>query len=188
MKKNDFYLRRGRFHNVFEDKQAKWPIAQKQKNHQNIHPQLIHWTLQKGLIIKNIWAPCCFALHYQWRWLNLFFEHNNFFKSKFLFQEIKFYIFHHISFFTNNYFPLLPYQTWDLIFNIINININNNEILKNNWEHNKIKKGWMSLIVHSNAVPKWILKETLMRCKKNNKIQIDKNIEKVQDKQQKKWF
>jgi hypothetical protein len=37
----------------FEDKPAKWPIAQK-KTHQNIHPQLIHMTLQEGLIIKDI--------------------------------------------------------------------------------------------------------------------------------------
>ncbi len=35
---------------VFEDKPAKWPIAKK-KNHQNIRPQLIHMTLQEGLVI-----------------------------------------------------------------------------------------------------------------------------------------
>jgi len=47
-----FLLEEGRFHNVFDDKQAKWPIAE--KNHQNIHPQLIHMTLQDGLAIKVI--------------------------------------------------------------------------------------------------------------------------------------
>ncbi len=50
-----FLLEEGRFHNVFEDKPAKWPIAKKKKkNHQNIQPQLIHMTLQEGLIIKDI--------------------------------------------------------------------------------------------------------------------------------------
>jgi hypothetical protein len=28
--------------------------ALQKKNHQNIHPQLIHMTLQKGLVIINI--------------------------------------------------------------------------------------------------------------------------------------
>jgi hypothetical protein len=37
---------------IFYDKQAKWPIAE--ENHQNIHPQLIHMTLQDGLVIKLI--------------------------------------------------------------------------------------------------------------------------------------
>jgi hypothetical protein len=47
-----FFLEEGRFHNVFDDKPAKWSIAE--KNHQNIHPQLIHMTLQDGLAIKVI--------------------------------------------------------------------------------------------------------------------------------------
>jgi hypothetical protein len=38
---------------VFEDKPAKWPIAKKE-THQNIHPQLIHMTLQEGLVNKDI--------------------------------------------------------------------------------------------------------------------------------------
>jgi hypothetical protein len=46
-------LEEGRFHNVFADKPDKWPIAKK-KNHQNIHPQLIHMPLQEGLAIKDI--------------------------------------------------------------------------------------------------------------------------------------
>jgi hypothetical protein len=46
-----FLLEVGRFHNVFEDKPAKWPIAKK-KNHQNIHPQLIHMTSQVALVIR----------------------------------------------------------------------------------------------------------------------------------------
>jgi hypothetical protein len=33
--------------------QAKWPIVKKQ-NPQNIHPQLIHMTLQEGQVIKAI--------------------------------------------------------------------------------------------------------------------------------------
>jgi hypothetical protein len=48
-----FLLEMGKFHNVFEHKPAKWPIVQK-KNHQNMHPQLIHMTLQNGLVIKDI--------------------------------------------------------------------------------------------------------------------------------------
>jgi hypothetical protein len=48
-----FLLEEERFHNIFEDKLAKWPIAKK-KTHQNIHPQLIHMTLQEGLVTKNI--------------------------------------------------------------------------------------------------------------------------------------
>jgi hypothetical protein len=28
--------------------------SQKEKNRQNIHPQLIHMTLQEGLVIKDI--------------------------------------------------------------------------------------------------------------------------------------
>jgi len=47
-----FLLEVGRFHNVFEDKPTTWPIAK--KHHQNIHPQLIHMTSQKGLVIKDI--------------------------------------------------------------------------------------------------------------------------------------
>jgi hypothetical protein len=50
-----WFLHEGRFHNVFDDKLAKWPIAkQKKKNHQNIQPQLIHMTLQEGLAITDI--------------------------------------------------------------------------------------------------------------------------------------
>jgi hypothetical protein len=47
-----FQFEEGRFHNVFDDKPAKWPIAK--KNHQNIHPQLIPMTLHQGLVIKDI--------------------------------------------------------------------------------------------------------------------------------------
>jgi hypothetical protein len=47
-----FLLEEGRFHNVFDDKPAEWLIA-KNKN-QNIHPQLIHITLQEGMVIKDI--------------------------------------------------------------------------------------------------------------------------------------
>jgi hypothetical protein len=46
-------LEEGKFHDVFEDKLTKWPIAKK-KHRQNIHPQLIHMTLQEGLVIKYI--------------------------------------------------------------------------------------------------------------------------------------
>jgi len=48
-----FLFEEGRIYNVFEDKPAKWPIGEK-KNHQNIHTQLIHMTLQEGLVIKDI--------------------------------------------------------------------------------------------------------------------------------------
>jgi hypothetical protein len=51
-----FLFEEGRFHNFFENKTDKWPIAQKkqkkQNPHQKIHPQLIHMTLQEGLVIK----------------------------------------------------------------------------------------------------------------------------------------
>jgi hypothetical protein len=47
-KKCDFYLRRGNF----DDKPAKLPTAE--KNYQNIHPQLIHMTLQESMIMKGI--------------------------------------------------------------------------------------------------------------------------------------
>jgi hypothetical protein len=47
-----FLLEEGRFHNVFDDKPAKWPIAKKLKN--NIHLQLLYMTLQGGMIIKRI--------------------------------------------------------------------------------------------------------------------------------------
>jgi hypothetical protein len=47
-----FLLEGGRFHNVFDDKPAKWPIAKKEN--QNIHLQLIYMTLQEGMIIKGI--------------------------------------------------------------------------------------------------------------------------------------
>jgi hypothetical protein len=53
MQKMWFLLQEGRIHNVFEDKPAKWPI-EKLKNHQNIHLQLIHMTLQERLVIKDI--------------------------------------------------------------------------------------------------------------------------------------
>ncbi len=49
-----FLLEEGRFHNAFEDKPAKWPIAKKKKNHKNIHPQLIHMTLQEDMVTKDI--------------------------------------------------------------------------------------------------------------------------------------
>jgi hypothetical protein len=48
-----FLLEEGRFHNAFEDKPAKCPPLPK-KNHENIHPQLIHMTLQEGLVGKHI--------------------------------------------------------------------------------------------------------------------------------------
>jgi hypothetical protein len=48
-----WFLLKGRIHNVFQDKPAKWPI-EKKKTHQNIHPQLIHITLQEGPVIKDI--------------------------------------------------------------------------------------------------------------------------------------
>jgi len=38
-----FLLEEGRFHNVFDDKLAKWPIAK--TKYQNIHLQLIYMTL-----------------------------------------------------------------------------------------------------------------------------------------------
>jgi hypothetical protein len=47
-----FLLEEGRFHNVFDDKLAKWPIAK--RKYQNIHLQLIYMTLQEGMIIKGI--------------------------------------------------------------------------------------------------------------------------------------
>jgi hypothetical protein len=37
-----------------DDKLAKWLIAKKKKPHQNIHPQLIHMTLQEGMVINDI--------------------------------------------------------------------------------------------------------------------------------------
>jgi hypothetical protein len=40
-------------HNVFEDKPTKWRIA-KQKPSKYKNPQLIHMTLQEGLVIKDI--------------------------------------------------------------------------------------------------------------------------------------
>jgi hypothetical protein len=50
-----FLLEEGRFHNVFENKPNKMAhCKKKKKNHQNIHPQLIHMTLQEGLVIKDI--------------------------------------------------------------------------------------------------------------------------------------
>jgi hypothetical protein len=51
-----FLLEEGRIHNVFDDRPAKWPIAIKKiklKNYQNIHPQLIHMTLQEGMVIEE---------------------------------------------------------------------------------------------------------------------------------------
>jgi len=47
-----FLLEERRFHNVFDDKPAKWPIAK--KNYQDIHPQLNHMTLQESMVIKDI--------------------------------------------------------------------------------------------------------------------------------------
>jgi hypothetical protein len=49
-----FLLEKGRFHNVFDDKPAKWSIAQKEKLSKYIHSQLIHMTLQKSMVIKPI--------------------------------------------------------------------------------------------------------------------------------------
>jgi hypothetical protein len=50
-----FLLEEGRFHNVFVDKPPKWPIEKKKKkNYQNIHPQLIHMTLQESMIMRGI--------------------------------------------------------------------------------------------------------------------------------------
>jgi hypothetical protein len=49
-----FLLEEGRFHNVFDDKPAKWPIAKKLKNTMKYTPTLIHMTLQEGLVIKDI--------------------------------------------------------------------------------------------------------------------------------------
>jgi hypothetical protein len=34
--------------------QLNGPLQKKEKKHQNIHPQLIHMTLQEGLVIKDI--------------------------------------------------------------------------------------------------------------------------------------
>jgi hypothetical protein len=47
------YLRRGFFLNFLNISQLIGPL-QKKKNPQNIHPQLIHITLQEGLAIKDI--------------------------------------------------------------------------------------------------------------------------------------
>jgi hypothetical protein len=43
----------GRFHNVFKDKLAKWPITEKNPSTYK-NPQLIHIDLQEGLVIKDI--------------------------------------------------------------------------------------------------------------------------------------
>jgi hypothetical protein len=51
-KKLLFLLEEGKFHNVFDDKPAKRPIAK--RKYQNIHLQLIYMTLQEGMIIKGI--------------------------------------------------------------------------------------------------------------------------------------
>jgi hypothetical protein len=47
-----FLLEEGRFHNVLDDKPAKWPIAK--NKYQNTHLQLIYMTLIEGMIIKGI--------------------------------------------------------------------------------------------------------------------------------------
>jgi hypothetical protein len=52
-KKCDFDLRRGDFIMFLKISQLNGSL-QKLKNHQNIHLQLIHVTLQEGLIIKDI--------------------------------------------------------------------------------------------------------------------------------------
>jgi len=44
----------GRFHNGFEDKPAKWLIAKKKPPHQNIHPELIHLSLEDIKVIKDV--------------------------------------------------------------------------------------------------------------------------------------
>jgi hypothetical protein len=48
-------IEEGRFHDVFEDKPAKWPIAKKIKIHQNIHPQPIHMTFEERLVSLKIY-------------------------------------------------------------------------------------------------------------------------------------
>jgi hypothetical protein len=52
-KKLWFLLEEGRFHNVFKDKPAKWPIAKKKPSKYK-NPQLIHMALQEGLVIEDI--------------------------------------------------------------------------------------------------------------------------------------
>ncbi len=54
IKKCDFYLSRGDFIMFFKISQLNGPLQKKKKNHQNIHPQVIHMTLQEGLVIKDI--------------------------------------------------------------------------------------------------------------------------------------
>jgi hypothetical protein len=51
-KQCDFDLRRGDFIMFLKISQINGPIAK--KNHQNIHPQLIHMTLQGSLVFKDI--------------------------------------------------------------------------------------------------------------------------------------
>ncbi len=51
-KKCDFYLRRGDFIMFFMISQLNGSLQI--KNYQNIHPQLIHMTLQEGMVIKGI--------------------------------------------------------------------------------------------------------------------------------------
>jgi len=47
-------LEEGRFHNVSDDKLAKWPIAAKKKKKQKkIHPQINKKTIKKKLEIKK---------------------------------------------------------------------------------------------------------------------------------------
>jgi hypothetical protein len=46
-----FLLEEGRFHDAFEDKPAKWLIAE--KKHQNVHPQLIHDFARRS---KKVWS------------------------------------------------------------------------------------------------------------------------------------
>jgi len=51
-KKCDFYLRRGDFINLFMISQLNGPLQK--ETYQNIHSQLIHMTLQEGMVIKGI--------------------------------------------------------------------------------------------------------------------------------------
>jgi hypothetical protein len=48
-----FLLEEGRFHKFLMISQLNG-LLQKEKNYQNIHPQLIHITLQKSIVIKGI--------------------------------------------------------------------------------------------------------------------------------------
>jgi len=96
--------------------------------------------------------------------LLLFCEHDIFLKSILSFQKIKFYKFHYLSFcFINLFFFIL-----DLISKM------STKVQFIKKVHNKIQ------------IDQIFYLKTLKRSKKKNKIRIDKNIERVQDKQPKK--